>query len=522
MAQQPVTARAGRAGAVAGIDTVTLEGAADAIDASAGAVIARWLERVRANVFADRPDLSVDAIRNNLPGVVRGVAEALRRGQPEEVEARWTVAAVEHAHERLRRNIRLEDLVREYQILRQEIWGGIRAYVATLDSARAYALAANTDSVLDTMATIALRTYGEELQREIARLDATFGAIPDALILCDPEGLVLRTNQAAERLLGVDERGQTTRERLQAVQAFTAEGAPYPIVPSLIEPALRGETVSPVALRVIRPDGRTAWVAASAAPIYQDARMTGSVAVFTDISAVREVRALRELERQREDLLRAVSHDLRNPLSAVLGQAQLAERRLERAEPDEARRGLQSIIAAARRMDVMIQDLVDAARAEAGLIRLDRRAVRMRDFALGLRERLSPALDVDRIDVEVPEDLPEVWADPARLERILTNLWSNALKYSAPGTRVTVSARTEDGWVVTSVTDRGPGIPPEELARLFERYFRGAAGRERGEGVGLGLYITRRLVEAHGGRIWVESQVGVGSTFSFSLPVAGT
>jgi PAS domain S-box-containing protein len=376
------------------------------------------------------------------------------------------------------------------------------------------------DSVLDTMATIALRSYGEELQGEIARLDATFSAIPDALVLCSPGALVLRTNQAAERLLGVDERGRITREQLLSVQAHTAEGEPYPLVSSLIEPALRGEMVPPVTLRISQPDGRTAWVAASAAPIHQDARVTGSVAVFTDISAVREVRALRELEQQREDLLRAVSHDLRNPLAAVLGQAQLVERRLERAELDEARKGVRGIIAAARRMDVMIEDLVDAARAEAGQIRLDRRAIRMRDLAFGLKERLRSALDVERIDIEVPEDLPEVWADPARLERILTNLWSNALKYSAAGTRVTVSARAEDGWVVTSVADRGPGISPEELPRLFERYFRGAAGRERGEGVGLGLYITRRLVEAHGGRIWVESQVGVGSTFSFSLPVA--
>ena len=520
MAQRPPVTRAGQAGPLAGIDAETLEGAADALDAAACSIIARWLQRVRLDVFGDRPDMSVEAIRDNLPGVVRGVAEALRRGQPEEIEARWTIAAAEHARERLRRQVRLEDLVREYQLLRQEIWAGIRPYVEAVDSARAYALAANMDSVLDTMATIALRTYGEELQEEIARLDATFGAIPDALILCGPGALVLRANQAAERLLGVDQRGHTTRGQLESVQVYTADGAPYSLVPSLVEPALRGETVAPVTLRIIRPDGRTVWVAASAAPIRLDAQVAGAVAVFTDVSAVREVRALRELEQQREDLLRAVSHDLRNPLAAVLGQAQLLERRLERFDKNEARRGLQSIIAGARRMDVMIQDLVDAARAEAGQIRLERRALSMRDFALGLKRRLTPALDVERVDVEVPEDLPEVLADPDRLERILTNLWSNALKYSAPGTRVTVDARVEDGWVVTSVTDRGPGIPPEELPRLFERYFRGATGRERGEGVELGLYITRRLVEAHGGRIWVESQVGVGSTFSFTLPVA--
>ncbi|HOG47921.1 MAG TPA: ATP-binding protein, partial [Anaerolineae bacterium] len=119
-----------------------------------------------------------------------------------------------------------------------------------------------------------------------------------------------------------------------------------------------------------------------------------------------------------------------------------------------------------------------------------------------------------------PADLPPASADPDRLERVLTNLWSNALKYSAPGTPVTVSARQEGREVITSVADRGPGIAPEDLPGLFQRYFRTAAAEERRKGVGLGLYITRRLVEAHDGRIWAESTVGVGSVFSFSLPIA--
>jgi len=229
---------------------------------------------------------------------------------------------------------------------------------------------------------------------------------------------------------------------------------------------------------------------------------------------------LQETNRAREDILRAVSHDLRNPLAGILGQAQLLERRLAKPGLEREQHSAQVIATSAQRMDTMIQDLVDIARSEAGQLRLRRQPVDLRAFMAGLKERLAATMETTRIDLQVPEGLPWVLADPDRLERILTNLWSNALKYSAPGTPVTVQARHEDGWVITSVTDRGPGIAPEDLARLFERYARVGAGRERREGVGLGLYITRMLVEAHGGRIWAESQVGVGSTFSFSLPVA--
>jgi len=122
-----------------------------------------------------------------------------------------------------------------------------------------------------------------------------------------------------------------------------------------------------------------------------------------------------------------------------------------------------------------------------------------------------------RVENAVPEGLPEVLADPDRLDRILVNLVGNALKYSAAG--VTVSAAPEGDAVCVRVIDRGPGIAPDDLPRLFERFYRGA--QREGEGLGLGLYIVRKLVEAHGGRVGVTSAPGAGSTFSFTLPVSG-
>jgi signal transduction histidine kinase len=230
---------------------------------------------------------------------------------------------------------------------------------------------------------------------------------------------------------------------------------------------------------------------------------------------------MRIREQQREDYIGIVSHDLRNPLAVVHAQAQLLLRSQQQAGIDGTQRSsAESILASARRMNGMIQNLVDSARLEAGQVQLSLQPVHLRPLIIDLLERQAETIDIGRIRLEVPEGLPPVLADPDLLERILLNLLTNALKYSTPGTEVTVSAAERDGEVVTSVTDRGPGITPENLARLFQRYYRPADAPARREGLGLGLYITRMLVEAHGGHIWAESEVGVGSTFSFTLPIA--
>jgi signal transduction histidine kinase len=129
-------------------------------------------------------------------------------------------------------------------------------------------------------------------------------------------------------------------------------------------------------------------------------------------------------------------------------------------------------------------------------------------------------LDITRVKVELPTKLPPVWADPNALERALVNLLANALKYSPPGTAVDIGARPQDGIIVCSVTDHGPGMAPQDLPHIFDRFYRTRVARHKPGGLGLGLSITKLLIEAQGGRIWVESTPGAGSTFFFSLPAA--
>jgi signal transduction histidine kinase len=239
--------------------------------------------------------------------------------------------------------------------------------------------------------------------------------------------------------------------------------------------------------------------------------ITGAVLTVSDETA------LHELEDARDDLVRMISHDLRTPLNAVYTQAHL----IRRAPGDPARveERARSIARSCERMSSMIQDLVEATLLEAGQLRLDRVPVNLAALLPELLERLSGGVEVERVRVVVAPGLPHVHADPHRLERIVTNLLSNALKYSPPAADVLLDVAPADGGVALTVSDRGVGIAPEDLRHVFERFFR-ARGARRPEGLGLGLYITRLLVEAHGGHVEATSQLGQGSTFRVVLPGA--
>lgn len=223
---------------------------------------------------------------------------------------------------------------------------------------------------------------------------------------------------------------------------------------------------------------------------------------------------LRRLQQARDDLLRALSHDVRTPLSTIVNNAEILRR-----GPDagtEVVRRADTIGTSARRIVAMVADLVEAFRFESGQIALRRRTVDLGVFLGELTRRLEGTLPVERVRLAISPAARAVDADPDRLERIVVNLLSNALKYSAPDAPVVVGTEASGAEVVITVADRGPGIRAEEVPHIFERFYRGS-GAGSTEGLGLGLYITRLLAEAHGGRVAVETSPS-GSTFRVVLP----
>ena len=369
-------------------------------------------------------------------------------------------------------------------------------------------------------------------EEQSALLSALFARSPDAMAFVD-DGFVIRAaNESLAAQVGrapEDLVGRTTaevfpgwvQEAEQACRRVRESGEPYRVE---AEPQAAGGQPG------------AAWEM-SVVPVHSaGGSFLGYLVVHRDVTERRQTEERRDEllaqlhevgERlavagtQAEEHVHAICHDLRAPLTVVQGHAQLVLRALEKAGLKGPEwRSAEAILTSARRMSAMIQNLADSTRLESGQLKLSRAQVDMRKLVLDLAARLAAATEPARLRVDAPTNLPPAWADPDCLERILTNLLGNALKYSAPGTPVVVSLGVCEGEIVTSVSDEGPGIAPEELPHLFERYYRTRQAQEHGEGLGLGLYITRGLVEAHGGRIWVESQVGKGSTFSFTLPVA--
>jgi signal transduction histidine kinase len=231
---------------------------------------------------------------------------------------------------------------------------------------------------------------------------------------------------------------------------------------------------------------------------------------------------LRELSEMKEEFLALTTHDLRSPLTVISGVISFfTSGRLGELSPEQKNmvsmmeRNTQSLIE-------LVNDLLDASKLESGTIRLEIASIDLRGVLDELRETMEPLAKEKEIELveTLPADLPPVQADRAKLRRIILNLLSNALKFTRKGGRVEVRVEREAGQVRISVSDTGVGIAPEDVARLFDKYEQARSRATRGEkGTGLGLYITRQLLELHGSEIKVESQVGKGSTFSFTLPV---
>jgi two-component system, OmpR family, phosphate regulon sensor histidine kinase PhoR len=328
--------------------------------------------------------------------------------------------------------------------------------------------------------------------------------LPDGVLRIDDRRLITYANTAAHRLLG-QRNGSLARRTV--IEAF----GDHHVEQLVLSAARDRPDEAEVTLRQVgRP---TIAVYAMRSPI------GGTWVVFEDRSE------LRRLRRIREEFLDNLSHELRTPLTNIRLLTETVERDLAQAGASRhIRDGVEKIDVESGHLVMMVTEILDLARLEDGAIRLilaDSDLGVVASHAIGRLEVFAAHSGVSLVNA-LPADLPHVRGDEERLTQLLVNLLHNAVKFSMPGSDVTVAGSSGSGEVILSIADHGIGIEPEEHELIFERFYKADPARTRGiGGTGLGLPIARHVAEAHGGRIWVESEVGRGSTFSVALPVAG-
>jgi signal transduction histidine kinase len=260
-------------------------------------------------------------------------------------------------------------------------------------------------------------------------------------------------------------------------------------------------------------DGRTVWLGQNLQILLGEEGFLGAQAVTRDITRQREV------DRMKDEFLSVVSHELRTPLTAIRGSlGLLASGRMGRLE-ERGQRMLEIASQNSDRLVRLINDLLDIEKIESGKEEMRKEEVDLARLVREVLESMQPLAESAEVELDaVAESIPIV-ADPDRILQVLTNLVSNAVKFSGPGGMVSVRVQAREGDVLVTVRDEGRGVPSDKLEAIFDRFQQvdSTDARQKG-GTGLGLPIARSIVQLHGGRLWVESELGKGSTFSFTLP----
>ena len=358
------------------------------------------------------------------------------------------------------------------------------------------------ESLNEMAAALGERLHGSEARR--ARLEAVLEAMEEAVLVVDGAERVLLANPRLRELLsptGADAVPEG-RPLLEVVRQTE-------VVDGLRAALRKGEIQEREAAIGFGDERRVRFLIA---PFAQPDGTTGAVAVFHDVTELRRVESIRR------DFVANASHELKTPLTSIRGYA---ERLSDMALPDPARPAVDAIVANAKRLQALVEDLLELSRIESGSVPSRPEPVDVAEIARRLLRDLEPRLRAGELAVEVrAQGDPRAWADREAVEQVLGNLLDNAVKYSPAGGRVEVAVRPGVGQRLhLSVSDTGIGIPRKDLPRIFERFYRVDPGRSRAlGGTGLGLAIVKHLVQGMGGQLGVESQTGQGSRFWIELP----
>lgn len=356
-----------------------------------------------------------------------------------------------------------------------------------------------------------------QVNQEKVRLNALLDSLADGILILNAENRVERCNPAFARLIGMPiervvnnlhEEIIQWAKRVQGLTLEQAESGGWPLTPHAylyIEGDLK------------RMDGQPPLpVGITYTPL-----LSAEGTLLNIIATVRDITRFRQAEEMKSTFISIISHELKTPVALIKGY--VSTLRLEDAnwDPEIIKDSLEVIEEEADRLTGLIENLLDATRLQAGAMILKRTDLPLPDLAQRIAKRMQIQTSRHKLVVSFPENFPVILADETRIEQVLSNLISNSIKY-APGGEIRITGQVRADNVMICVSDEGPGIAPEDIPHIFDRFYRAPEMARQTKGAGLGLYLTRAIIEAHGGRIWVDTVPGTGTRICFTLPISSS
>ncbi len=359
----------------------------------------------------------------------------------------------------------------------------------------------------------ALHTFmaDEPLRQSEERYRTLYEDAPIAYFSVGANSYIERANRSATELLGYS-LDELVGRPVSDLYADTPNGKAKAL--ELFRSFLAGEEIRNQELEMRRADGSNVWISLSVRPIRdKEGRVVASRSAVVDIS---ERKRLGEMK---DEFIGLVSHELRTPLTVIMGCLNTVLSEGARLSPEDTQQLLEDAAQETESLSHLLGNLLELSRAQAERLFLYTEPISIQNVIQETISKISRQSPAHQFSIDLPKGLPPVDADSLRLERILLNLLQNAVKYSPPGSQTRVFATEEKEHLVIGISDQGSGISPHDQAKLFRPFERLESSEpSRAKGIGLGLLVCKRLVEAHGGQIWVESEPGQGSTFFFTLP----
>ena len=352
-----------------------------------------------------------------------------------------------------------------------------------------------------------------QISYEKRRLDALLDSAADGMLILAADHTIERCNRAFERLYRLDAesiQGKSHEDiirwmsRRQGMTLEEAEMGGWPLTPHAnlyVEGNLE------------RPNGVPIPVGITYAPL-----LSSEGALLNIVASIRDITHFREAEEMKSVFMSVISHELKTPIALIKGYVGTLRRDDVSWESEIVQDSLEIIEEETDHLTRLIEDILDASRLQAGGLSLNMADLNLVHLTQHMAERFQTQTNKHKIKIRYPENFPITLADEDRLQQVLSNLLSNAIKYSPEGGEILISGQIRAEHVIVCVQDQGPGIASEDIPHIFDRFYRADEAARKTQGAGLGLYLTRAIVEAHEGRIWVDPRPGDGARICFSLP----